>query len=379
MQRTSRMTSWRSTRIYESGAGNALRPASPAMTSPNNNRLQIDTLRGLACLLLVLYHVVGDSAGAGLKLPAEHGLSVFNHLVAFGRMPLFACIAGFVYALRPLQREVAQFIGSKMRRLLLPLFFVGSAFGLLRARMSGVTIDADFLLRMHLTSIDQFWFLKALFWIFLVIVALERAGALRRPEGFAGVLAASALWFVFWDSPDTFAISGAVYLLPYFLVGLAIRRFALDGRGSLAVAGCALLVAAALSWSVFGQPENRVTIAAKLLWGCGLGFLLIRSRIRSEWLAWIGRESFAVYLFHVFFTAATASALLTMGVRDVGVLLVAGLLMGVGMPMIAARIIRRSWLLDLLLLGEKAPAVQWPWRKAQLIRVESSDRGSRNP
>jgi len=358
-----------------------LRLASRSMTSPNNTRLQIDTLRGLACLLLVLYHVVGDSTAAGLKLSAEHGLSIVNHLVAFGRMPLFACIAGFVYALRPLRPlpgETAQFIGSKMRRLLLPLLFVGTTFGLLRARMSGVTIDADFLLRMHLTSTDQFWFLKALFWIFLLIVALERFGALRRPEGFAGVLAASALWFVFWDSPDTFAISGAVYLLPYFLVGVAIRRFALDGRGSLAVAGCALLVAAALSWSVFGQPENRATIAAKLLWGCGLAFVLIRTRMRSEWLAWIGRESFAVYLFHVFFTAATAAALVAIGVRDVGVLLVAGVLMGVGLPMVAARIIRRSSLLDLLLLGEKGLSVPWLGRKAQLIRVETRDRGIRN-
>ncbi len=348
------------------------------MTSPDNNRLQIDTLRGLACLLLVLYHVVGDAPDAGLRLPADHGLSVVNHLVAFGRMPLFACIAGFVYALRPLQGEVAQFIGSKARRLLLPLFFVGTAFGLLRARMSGVTIDADFLLRMHLISVDQFWFLKALFWIFLLVVVLERVGALRRPKRFAGVLAASAFWFVFWDSPDTFAISGAVYLMPYFLVGLALRRFALDGRGSLAVAGGALLVAAALSWSVYGQPENRATIAAKLLWGCGLGFLLIRSRLRSEWLAWIGRESFAIYLFHVFFTAATATALLAIGVRDVGVLLVAGLLIGVGMPMVTARIIRRSPLLDLLLLGEKGLSVTWPGRKPQFVRVESRDRGIRN-
>ena len=348
------------------------------MTSPDNNRFQIDTLRGLACLLLVLYHVVGDVPVAGLKLPADHGLSVVNHLVSFGRMPLFACIAGFVYALRPLQGEVAQFIGSKVRRLLLPLFFVGTAFGLLRARMSGVTIDAEFLLRMHLSSIDQFWFLKALFWIFLAIVLLERLGALRRPVQFAGVLAASAFLFVFWDSPDKFAISGAVYLMPYFLVGLALRRFALDGRCSLAVAGGALLVAAVLSWSVYGQPENRATFTAKLLWGCGLGFFLIRSRMRSEWLAWIGRESFAIYLFHVFFTAATATALLAIGLRDVGVLLVAGLLIGVGMPMVTARIIRRSPLLDLLLLGEKGLSVPWPGRKTQPVCIESRDRGIRN-
>ena len=353
-------------------------PASRLMTFPTNNRLQIDTLRGLACLLLVLYHVVGDVPDAGLQLPADHGLSVFNHLVAFGRMPLFACIAGFVYALRPLRGEVAQFIGSKVRRLLLPLLFVGTAFALLRARVSGVPIDGDFLLRMHLTSNDQFWFLKALFWIFLVVVALERLGVLRRPAGFACVLAASALWFVFWKSPDVFAIAGAVYLMPYFLVGLALQRFALDGRGSLAVAGGALLVAAALSWSVFGQIENRATIAAKLLWGCGLAFLLMRSRMRNQWLAWVGRESFAVYLFHVFFTAATASALVAMGVRDVGVLLAAGLLMGVGMPMVVARIIRRSSLLDLLLLGEKRTSVQWPGRSAQPIRVESRDQRIRN-
>ena len=184
--------------------------------------------------------------------------------------------------------------------------------------------------------------------------------------------------FIFWKSPDVFAIAGAVYLLPYFLVGMGLQRFALNGRGSLAVAGGALLVAAALSLIVFGQPENRLTIAAKLLWGCGLAFLLMRSRMRNQWLAWVGRESFAVYLFHVFFTAATASALVAMGVRDVGVLLAAGLLMGVGMPMVVARIIRRSSLLDLLLLGEKRTSVQWPGRSAQPIRVESRDQRIRN-
>ena len=356
-------------------------PIPHSVPLPTNNRFQIDTLRGLACLLLVLYHVVGDAPYSGLMLPDDHPLSVVNHALAFGRMPLFAAIAGFVYALRPLKREMGeatQFIVSKVRRLLLPLLFVGTAFALLRARTSGVTINADFLLRMHLTSNDQFWFLKALFWIFLAIVALERLGALRRPAGFAGVLAASALLFVFWESPDVFAISGAVYLMPYFLVGLGLQRFALNGRGSLAVAGGALLVAAALSLSVFGQPENRLTIAAKLLWGCGLGFVLMRSRMQNQWLAWIGRESFAIYLFHVFFTAATASALLAIGVRDVGVLLAAGLVMGVGMPMVAARVIRRSSLLDLLLLGEKGPSLVWPWRTAQPIRVDNRDRGMRN-
>lgn len=367
-------------------------PIPHSVPLPTNNRLHIDTLRGLACLLLVMYHVVGDAPYSGLMLPDDHPLSVINHALAFGRMPLFAAIAGFVYALRPLKRqvgevgEVTQFMGSKVRRLLLPLLFVGTAFALLRARTSGATIDADFLLRMHLTSNDQFWFLKALFWIFLAIVLLERLGALRRPAGFGGVLAASAGLFVFWESPDVFAISGAVYLLPYFLVGLGLQRFALNGRGSLAVAGGALLVAAGLSLSVFGQPENRLTIAAKLLWGCGLGFLLMRSRMRNQWLAWIGRESFAVYLFHVFFTAATASALIAIGVRDVGVLLAAGLVMGVGMPMVAARVIRRSSLLDLLLLGEKGPPVQWAgratferWRTPNTvpIRVEGRNQNTR--
>ena len=68
--------------------------------------------------------------------------------------------------------------------------------------------------------------------------------------------------------------------------------------------------------------------------------------------------------------------------RDVAVLLAAGLVMGVGMPMVVARIIRRSSLLDLLLLGEKGPSKgpspAWPGPKAQLIRVEGRDQGIRN-
>lgn len=53
-------------------------------------------------------------------------------------------------------------------------------------------------------------------------------------------------------------------------------------------------------------------------------------------------------------------ALRRLGITDSYVLLVAGLLMGVAGPMIAALLIRRYWLLDVLLLGG-----HWKFKPAQ--------------
>lgn len=72
-------------------------------------KIEIDTLRGFACILLVLLHVVGNTPGAGLTLPADHRLQGFNRWLAFVQIPLFAFISGFVCACRPLQCDTRLF------------------------------------------------------------------------------------------------------------------------------------------------------------------------------------------------------------------------------------------------------------------------------
>lgn len=60
----------------------------------------IDTLRGGACVLLVIYHVVGATPADGLRID-DGQLRLVNDYLAVLRMPIFAVIAGWVYSLKP--------------------------------------------------------------------------------------------------------------------------------------------------------------------------------------------------------------------------------------------------------------------------------------
>ena len=73
---------------------------------------EVDTLRGLACILLVAYHVIGATPESGLKLH-EGMLRDVNALLAYIRMPLFTFLSGLVYAWRPYTADWKQFIGGK--------------------------------------------------------------------------------------------------------------------------------------------------------------------------------------------------------------------------------------------------------------------------
>ena len=50
------------------------------MTSQKMKRsLEVDTLRGIACVLLVLFHVVGDTPAMGLRIPEGHWLQAVSY------------------------------------------------------------------------------------------------------------------------------------------------------------------------------------------------------------------------------------------------------------------------------------------------------------
>ncbi|WP_157822193.1 acyltransferase family protein [Shewanella sp. Actino-trap-3] len=66
--------------------------------------MQIDTLRGIACILLVSYHVIGSTPMQGMKISTGL-LREINDLFVYIRMPLFAFISGVLYGFRPIKSD----------------------------------------------------------------------------------------------------------------------------------------------------------------------------------------------------------------------------------------------------------------------------------
>ena len=67
----------------------------------------MQTLRGIACLLLVAFHAIGSSSASGLHVADSSVYRHFTNLFVHIRMPLFTFLSGLVYAYRPLRPEQA--------------------------------------------------------------------------------------------------------------------------------------------------------------------------------------------------------------------------------------------------------------------------------
>ena len=316
--------------------------------------MEIDTLRGLACVLLVSFHVVGVSADTGLRLPADHWLQQLNGALAYLRMPLFSFLSGYVYAFRPYrpgQSDARGFIQGKMRRLLLPMLTVGTIFALMQSALPGANQHMTNWWLLHIVPVAHFWFLEALFIVFLLVVALEHWRLLASPQRFAGVWALTVLAFVFLHVTPYFAANGAVYLMPFFLAGLACKRFELHTVPARWLAA-AVLALAGVWLAALPQALGQGLSLPGLLAGLSAAFLLLRSGWRWPALAYVGSFSFAIYLMHVFFTAGSRMTFTRLGVANLYVLLGLGTLLGIAGPMLAAQLIGRSAQLKLWLLGE---------------------------
>ncbi len=317
----------------------------------------IETLRGLACVLLVLYHVIGADPGNGLRV-ADGPVRWLNDGLAYLRMPLFTVLSGLVYGLRPFAPSDSSraFLLGKVRRLLIPMLVVGTLFALLQAATPGANRAVTDWRLLHIEPVAHFWFIESLFWVFLLVWWLERSAVMLKPSGFALVGAASVVLYLTVRGPHLLGIEGAIYLLPYFLAGLGVARFGAWRHLQHPGLQLGLLLLGLLAVVSMGMPvpnPDRRTVWI-LLAGLALCGLCLSLRLEWRWLARIGTASYAIYLFHVFFTAASRIALEKAGLAIFPLQLSLGLLLGLlGPILIDTYASRRPWS-ALLLLGKSS-------------------------
>lgn len=304
---------------------------------------ELQTLRGIACLLLVLYHVIGADPSVGLRI-AEGWLRIGNDGLAWLRMPLFTVLSGLVYGLRPYAGEPGRFLVGKARRLLIPMLVVGTVFALVQAAVPGTNAPVTNWWLLHIEPVGHFWFLQSLCWIFLLLVGLESSGRLSTPARFAGIFLAASVLYLTVDGPRLLGIQGAIYLLPYFLAGLAVTRFGLWTaltRPAVLAGGLAVAIVA-VWWIGMPEPNPDRRTPAVLLAGLSLCALMLALRWPNRWLGTIGNASYAIYLYHVFFTAGARIVAERIGLGEQLALLIAlGVTAGVLGPLVLERAILR--------------------------------------
>lgn len=267
---------------------------------------QLDSLRGLACLLLVGFH----ACEAALKQIGGEApmLMAFHEIMEPIRMPLFSFLSGFIYALRPVEPGAAlEFQSKKVRRLVVPFLCLTV---LIYAMNAVVARDGLSSFQHYLVHpFSHLWFLQALFFVFLLYCVVDIALPRSRVLAATLVFAASLPLFL---SPlrgiSPFSFGDAAYILPFFSLGvLACRRRAwLAANARLAAAILAGAVALFLAYAFHTiATGGQITKDDPVILAMSLSSILLLLTVFPAvgWLARIGVFSFSIYLFHTIFTA----------------------------------------------------------------------------
>ena len=198
---------------------------------PSGEATGVQTLRGVACVLVVALHVIGWSPTTGMQVGEGTFYRNLADLFAPLRMPLFTFLSGFVYAYFPVMTgRVAPFATKKLRRLGLPLLTLTTIYYLATFVAGDVNgkVPLGDAWRIYVFPYVHLWFLQAIVLIFAVLVVLERVGALATFRRFAvTLLCAAVAGFTIGGLAyeSLFSHENAIYLLPFFLLGLGANRF----------------------------------------------------------------------------------------------------------------------------------------------------------
>lgn len=321
----------------------------------------IQIWRGVAIIFMVVGHVIGTDATVGVKVDANSGWRYFYFSFQYLTMPLFAAISGYVYSIRPVVHgQILRFVKGKARRLLLPLVVVSTIQYLLMILVPGVNrrVNLEDMWRIYFFSFDQFWFLQALFGTFLLIIIIELSGLLNHLTGwllvFCLVLIGSKLveplgW-------SFFSFPGFLYIFPFFLLGCGLKRHAdkLYAKLNIVLVGLIFIVAIIaqhLAWHKYLMVDlSYHGILARTVGLSGV-FLLLAIKLNAMWLASIGSFSFGIFLYHVFFAAASRIFLVYAGTDNQWLLFVAGVISGVCGPIVFEMVVSRNYLCKRVLFG----------------------------
>lgn len=318
--------------------------------------LSVDTMRAIACIALVSFHTAGADPEASMRLADNHWLSILNRTFVDMRMPMFSFLSGLVFVdLGRTQKGAVEILRSKARRLLIPLVTVGLLYWLMRDLYGQ---DQPPAYRLLFFPYVQFWFLQATF-VIMVSLTLLTAVTGHRDVMVAWLLLGTSvlLWFAQGRVPISFfSISGALYLMPFFMAGYLSRylgRPRIDARVAVAILAIVIVIGAflALEAMVVAPALRRVMGLT-----CGLAFclVLLSLQLQSAHLARIGAMSYAIFLFHYFFiTGAREVANLTWSGMPDGLVWLMGLVVGIAGPVILYSLIVRNRISAFLFLGLK--------------------------
>lgn len=301
----------------------------------------IDSARGVGIIFVVIGHAWRGLETAGLIDNAPLYRAVDTAIYSF-HMPLFFILSGLLIERIVLASRSADFVVSRVRRLLWPLALWTWIFFLFKALAGNLANKAADFPIFPLPPREHFWFLWTLFVIQVATLLVKPVlqGSRHRQRDWVLFWLASVLFCVFRPPLGLLSpwLDSAISFAPFFLLGAAVSDFRKRQLpvwlGSIAL--MAFLAVVASSLHAPGSDMVRLLIgsaAALLLCGAMMSFQApVFARRPFGWIGWLGTASLAIFVSHTIFSAAARIVLLKIGITELWVHMLVGTLVGLLLP-----------------------------------------------
>ena len=316
-----------------------------------------DVLKGYACLLVIFGHVLigirtSGTAVPAFCLPAEKFIWSFH-------IDLFMFLSGFVYSLTGGSKRsgsAKDFLLSKLAALGIPYIIFSSLYTAVNCLTPGVNNQSSFsdLLTLWYKPVAQYWFIYALFWLFVLWTLLSK---------FLPNFAVTLILYAVFLFGKCFNISfgfldSSLNCVLAFGIGTCLTSIRVDKIPPLLRAATAALHIAATFLAIktgfLGRflADDLFTVFGIFSSLCFIS-LVWKIPAVSKFLLYICKYSFPLYLLHTFFTAAARIFLLKLGIANFAVQLCVGTAAGILLPLVCAKIAERSPYLEILFYPKK--------------------------
>lgn len=303
---------------------------------------QADLLRGYACLLVVIGHVFIGVRTSGIAVPGF--LAVSEKFIWSFHIDLFMFLSGYVFSLTggaAAKGGRRAFLLGKLLSLGVPYLIFSCLYAVVNSLTPGVNNSSSVsdVLSIWYKPIAQYWFLFALFWLFVIWAVISK------PIKSNALI--TALLYTFFIVCKCFKINlgfldSSFNCVLAFGLGTCIKSLNISRLPkAVRAVTAALHIAAAVILINFNLYTKLFIDDILTVFGIfsSLCFISLISRLPavSKALGFICVYSFPLYLTHTFFTAGARIILLRLGVTNCFVHIAAGIAAGLLFPIAAAK------------------------------------------
>jgi fucose 4-O-acetylase-like acetyltransferase len=311
----------------------------------------VDHAKAIGIVLVVYGHVSDGLFRAGIPFSVEAFRVPYDAIYTF-HMPLFFFLSGLFFPASWQRRGSVGLVKSKVDTIVYPYVVWSLIQGTVEVVLSRYTNHRTTLpeiLAFPWHPRQQFWFLYALFFVF-VVACIAYRWLPQRWRPLILVLAVAA--FVFKDHvPRMITLYYLAANSVFFFIGAALPRLADKPYrcGTGALIACLSVFAAvhvAFQWARPTLPQPWSNACLLIVGVISIGCVFVASswsaRRGGTWLALLGKHSLAIFLMHTLFASGVRIGLHKfLGIDDLAPHLVLGTLVGLGGPLIAVILLER--------------------------------------